>query len=64
MSNMHGLFVNSWRLFSIFISAIMIISIISPTTAMAAEVLVAPVPIYPANLQEKNLISDSPLGIP
>ena len=45
MSNMHDLFVNSWRLFSIFISAIMIISFISPTTAMAAEVLVTPVPI-------------------
>ncbi len=55
---------NSWRLLSSIISAIIIVSIIVPFTAITAFALDVPQPTYPLNFATTTPDSDPPLGVP
>lgn len=53
-----------WRFFSTIISAIIIVSIILPFTAVTAYALDVPQPTYPDNFATTTPDSDPPLGVP
>ena len=53
-----------WRIFSMVIIAILIVSIIAPINATPAFALDVPQPIYPGDYSDTTPVSDPPLGVP
>ncbi len=64
MTSGRFIFRKPWRIFSVIISAIMIVSITAPFTTRTAYALDIPLPLYPANYADTTPDSDPPLGIP
>ena len=64
MSDLHHSHSKLWRLFSIVISAILIVSFIVPITAISAYAIDVPQPLYPTNYANTTSVTDPPLGVP
>ena len=64
MIGTHNLSRKLWRIFSMVIIAIMIVSILTPINATPAFALDVPQPIYPSDYSETTPVSDPPLGVP
>ena len=64
MSDKHHLSGKTWRLLSMVLIAIMMVSFISLITTHPTRAQVSPVPIYPQNNANTTPATDPPLGVP